>query len=71
MLDQVSEDRVDRLGAIGPDPDAGVARVGSANTDLALVDLEAAAHLQNAVEDLGQQERVDDVTADLDLINDP
>lgn len=70
MLDQVSEDRVDRFGAIGPDPDPGIARVGSADSDLALVDLEAASHLENAVEDLGQQERIDDVSADLDLVND-
>jgi hypothetical protein len=34
------------------------------------VDLEAATHLENAVEDLGQQERIDDVPADLDLVND-
>ena len=56
MLDQVSEDRVDCLGVISPDPDPGIARVGSADSDLALVDLEAAAHLENAVQDLGQQE---------------
>ena len=71
MLDQVADDRVDRLGAVGPDADPRVARVGSANADLALVDLEAAAHLQDAIEDLGQQERVDNVAANLDLVDDP
>ena len=54
VLDQVAEDRVDRFGAVGPDRDPGVARVGPADADLALADLERAPHLEDAVEDLGQ-----------------
>ena len=67
MLDQVSEDGVERFLVVGPDRDPRVARVGAMNADLALADLERAAHQQNAIEDLGKQERIDDVAADLDL----
>ena len=71
VLDQVAEDGVDRLRSVRLDPDPGVARVRPADTDLALVDLEGAAHLENSIEDLGKQQRVDDVPADLDLVDGP
>ena len=69
MLDQVAQDRLERLVAVGPDRDPGVARVGTAHADLALADLERSAHQQDAIEDLGQQQRVDDMAADLDLLD--
>ena len=70
VLDQVAQDRVERLVVVGPDRDPGVARVGPPHADLALADLERPAHQQDAVEDLGQEQRVDDVAADLDLLDD-
>ena len=71
VLDQVAEDGVDRLGRLRLDPDPRIARVGSPNADLALVDLERAPHLENPIEDLGKQQRVDDVSPDLDLVDGP
>ena len=69
MLDQVSEDRRQRLVTVGLDRDPRVARIGAMHADLALADLERPPHQQDAVEDLGKQERVDDVAADLDLLD--
>ncbi len=54
---------------VGPDRDPRVARVGAVHADLALADLERPPHQQDAIEDLGKQERVDDVAADLDLLD--
>ena len=58
-------------GRAGPDGDPGVARVDPPGADRALADLERPAHLEDAVEDLGQEQRVDDVAADLDLLDHP
>ena len=69
VLDQVSQDRVDRFGRVRPDRDPGVARIRPADPDLAFVDLERPPHLKDPIEDLGEQERVDDVAANLDLID--
>ena len=69
MLDQVAQDGVDHLGSVCRDADAGVARVRTANTDLALVDLEASSHLENPIQDLGKKQRVDDVAPNLDLVD--
>ena len=69
VLDEVAQDRLERLVVVGLDGDPGVARVGSPHADLALADLERSPHQQDAVEDLGQEQRVDDMAADLDLLD--
>ena len=55
--------------ALGLDRDPRVARVDPPDADLALADLERPAHLKDAIEDLGQEQRVDDVPADLDFLD--
>ncbi len=53
----------------GADRDPGVARVDPPGADLAFADLERPAHLQDPVEDLGQEQRVDDMSPDLHLFD--
>ena len=69
VLDQVAEDRVELAGGGRPDGDPGVARVDPPRADPALADLERPPHLEDPVEDLRQQQRIDDVAADLDLFH--
>ena len=69
MLDQIAKDLTKRRGRTGPDRDLGVARVDPPGANPALADLERPAHLQDPVEDLGQEERVDDVPPDLHLFD--
>ncbi len=70
MLDEIAENFLERLGRIGPDRDAGVAGIDSPRADHAFSDLELAPHLENPVQNLGQDERVDDMTVNLDLLDD-
>ena len=69
VLDEVADDRVEGLGRVGVDADPRVAGVGPLDADRALVDLERPPHLEDAVKDLRQQERIDDVAANLDLVD--
>ena len=69
VLDQIAQDGLEHFLIVGPDRDPRIARIGAAHADLALADLERAAHQQDAIQDLGQEQRVDDVTANLDLLD--
>ena len=69
MLDQVAQDRAERLVIVGLDRDPCIARIGPVHADLALADLERSAHQEDAIQDLGQEQRVDDMAANLDLLD--
>ena len=56
-------------GARGLHGDPRKARINPARADPAFPDFERAAHLENAIENLGQQQRVENVAANLDFFN--
>ena len=65
----LGEDALEDLGGVGPDLDADVRRVVLPLADAELLDLVAGPAGEDGVEDLGQQQRVDDVAVQLDLFD--
>ena len=65
----LAQDQVQRLAVGGPDLDQGVARVVAGLADGDLLDLKRAAVAENAVQDLGQDQAVDDMAANFDFFD--
>src|SRR5205823_2106359 len=67
----LGQDALQHLGGVGPDLDADVGRVVLSLADPELLDLVGGPAGQDGVEHLGQEQRVDDVTAHLDVFDVP
>ncbi len=69
MIGDLGKDLLQGGGVAGLDLDQGVAWIAPGLADADLLDAEGAARRGDAVEDFGQDQAVDDVAADLDILD--